>query len=387
MTVTITPITADNLPAHIAAMMGGKAPAPSKGATGNGRRIEYKEVLEILGEGNVPLNVKFESKDKFKEAGAKWNNDLRMWYCHYSLLTNPTLSDAVSSCDKENIWPELIPATAWFSNLRTVLKKEHWEKIKKTVKANGICTNCGGRGSSIDPKKKWALEAHEEWDYNDETHTQTLLTVVALCPDCHLVRHMGFANKSGLGNATKAYFGKMRGFDAESAQFHIDHEFEVWKKRSTHEWTHDLRYLEEDFGIDASYVTQETETEVSEEAIEEIEAEQEDIYNPSEITMSNLMAARKAAFAKGWKPSTAKCTYDKNTCRFHLVITDSNSGEVAFNSAENLSIPQCSEWGSNSLILVWFRLQAYKLGYNVDLTTIELIGKDSNWCICDSDYI
>ena len=55
---------------------------------------------------------------------------------------------------------ELVPDGCWYSNLRTVLPKKVWEKIRTDAKlrSNGKCTIC--------EKKTDRLEAHEKWSYN-----------------------------------------------------------------------------------------------------------------------------------------------------------------------------------------------------------------------------
>ena len=80
---------------------------------------------------------------------------------------------------------ELVPDGCWGSNLRTALPKEAWAVIRKSVlkRANGICSVCGAKSSR--------LEAHEGWDYDAERGVQKLRDIVALCPLCHSVVHIG----------------------------------------------------------------------------------------------------------------------------------------------------------------------------------------------------
>ncbi len=79
---------------------------------------------------------------------------------------------------------ELVPDGCWYSNLRTVLPKKVWEKIRTDAKlrSNGKCTIC--------EKKTDRLEAHEKWSYNEETAVQKLEDVIAVCHDCHSAIHM-----------------------------------------------------------------------------------------------------------------------------------------------------------------------------------------------------
>jgi len=81
---------------------------------------------------------------------------------------------------------ELIPESAWGENLRKYLPKEIWEKIRKEVfrKANYKCSICGKRGK---------LHCHEVWEYDDQNHILKLKGFMALCENCHLIKHWGMA--------------------------------------------------------------------------------------------------------------------------------------------------------------------------------------------------
>jgi hypothetical protein len=57
------------------------------------------------------------------------------------------------------------------------------------------CEICGGRGP------EHPVECHERWRYNDLIRTQTLVRMIALCPACHQVKHVGLANVRGKGCA------------------------------------------------------------------------------------------------------------------------------------------------------------------------------------------
>ena len=38
---------------------------------------------------------------------------------------------------------------------------------------------------------------HEVWDYDDARRVQRLVRLIALCPACHEVKHLGLAAKRG----------------------------------------------------------------------------------------------------------------------------------------------------------------------------------------------
>ncbi len=98
---------------------------------------------------------------------------------------------------------ELVPDGCWYSNLRTILPKEQWDILKKDAKrrAGGKCMICGAASSR--------LEAHERWSYNEKTETQKLEDIIAVCPDCHHVIHIGRTQLKGDEEKAENHFMKV----------------------------------------------------------------------------------------------------------------------------------------------------------------------------------
>ena len=67
---------------------------------------------------------------------------------------------------------ELVPDSCWYSNLRSQLPPEAWNKIRKKAyaRAGGKCMICGA------PTAR--LEAHEQWEYDDVNGVQDRKSVV-----------------------------------------------------------------------------------------------------------------------------------------------------------------------------------------------------------------
>ena len=67
---------------------------------------------------------------------------------------------------------QLVPDGCWYTNLRSALPKEVWDKLRRAAyaRAGGRCMICGAGGR---------LEAHEVWSYDDEKHIQKLEDIVA----------------------------------------------------------------------------------------------------------------------------------------------------------------------------------------------------------------
>lgn len=135
---------------------------------------------------------------------------------------------------------ELVPETCHCSNLRSNLKKADWDKIRKAAyqEAGYRCTVCFGKG------RKHPVEAHELWSYDMETLVQKLVDVVALCPDCHKVKHLGLSELQGYGDYARKHLAKINRWDAGTAARYEAKCFEEWKQRSMFHWSLDVTWLE-----------------------------------------------------------------------------------------------------------------------------------------------
>jgi hypothetical protein len=139
---------------------------------------------------------------------------------------------------------ELIPRTSWFRNVRSHVSASEWERLKRIVseRAGRRCEICGGRG------ERWPVECHEVFAYDDEQHVQRLARLVALCPACHEVKHIGLAGVRGHRARAVSHLARVNGWSNADAELYLEACFEQWLRRSNHEWTLDLSLLEQ-FGI------------------------------------------------------------------------------------------------------------------------------------------
>lgn len=142
---------------------------------------------------------------------------------------------------------ELVPRTCWFANVRSEVSGADWERLKRaTFKSAGYrCEVCGGRG------EKWPVECHEIWDYDDELGLQTLRGLIALCPACHEVKHIGRAEMHGRGEAARDHLARVNGWSTEEAEGYIEERFGLWYIRSERDWELEVSWLYENFGIEA----------------------------------------------------------------------------------------------------------------------------------------
>ncbi|MGC8732431.1 MAG: hypothetical protein ACP5RC_09255 [Halothiobacillaceae bacterium] len=134
---------------------------------------------------------------------------------------------------------DLIPRTAWFSNLRSELPRREWDLARRKAYslANDRCEACGGRG------RKWPVEAHKQWNFDESTGVQTLTRILALCPDCHAATHYGLAEIRGQAAAARRHLMRVNRWTEFQVDSHIHQAFVDWHRRSLRPWTLDVRWL------------------------------------------------------------------------------------------------------------------------------------------------
>ena len=153
---------------------------------------------------------------------------------------------------------ELVPQTAWWSNVRSNVTRAQWEVCKRYARAktNGVCIVCGQTGKQ--QGRKHDVEAHEIWDYDDENQIQTLVDIIPLCPMCHQVKHIGRSQmvmNEWMYRRLLVHMSRVNGWfrsvgeipptveDVRHAQFYIDKCFEIWAERSKVSWELDITFL------------------------------------------------------------------------------------------------------------------------------------------------
>ena len=150
----------------------------------------------------------------------------------------------VERCSLENrkiLTIELIPSTSHYKNVRSEVPKDKWNTIRKKVykQARECCEVCGGIG-----KEKHRIECHEIWGYDDELAIQKLIGLIGLCPDCHLVKHMGLAQIKGKEAEAKKHLAYVNDWTDEFVKKYVSEQFFVHHQRSTEQWTIDITYLD-----------------------------------------------------------------------------------------------------------------------------------------------
>jgi hypothetical protein len=196
------------------------------------------------------LDVPYGEKDAAKSAGARWDPAQRRWYApQVALLPKlarwesriPELLPGEDRSFGQGLFVDLVPSTCWFTNVRSCVDEGQWDALRSMVyrRAHQRCEACGAsRGSD-----RRRLEAHERWEYDEATYTQSLRRLIALCWSCHRATHFGFAQVTGAAAEATAHLRAVNGWSAREADAHIDRAFALWDRRSVHEWQLDLSIL------------------------------------------------------------------------------------------------------------------------------------------------
>lgn len=139
---------------------------------------------------------------------------------------------------------ELVPSTAWYSNVRSNVTASKWDVIRKKSYsiANHQCEICGDIGQYQGVNHN--VECHEIWQYNEDDKVQKLIGLISLCPFCHKTKHAGLAQMKGEGEIVINQLMKVNKMTRQEAEDYIVTAFDVWQERSNHEWKLDITMLD-----------------------------------------------------------------------------------------------------------------------------------------------
>ncbi len=139
---------------------------------------------------------------------------------------------------------ELVPKTSWYSNVRSNVSKEQWDKIRKKSYslANHKCELCGDVGTNQGYKHK--VEAHEIWHYDDINKIQKLTGIISLCPFCHKSKHVGLAQINNEEHIVINQLMKVNNISKNDALNYIKESFNIWRERNKHNWTLDISFID-----------------------------------------------------------------------------------------------------------------------------------------------
>lgn len=133
---------------------------------------------------------------------------------------------------------ELLPRSTWGINLRSKLKKEDWDEIRKECYAIAgyRCEICGGVGLTH------PVECHERWSFDKKNFVQKLRGTVALCPTCHAVKHIGRTQAVGDYKGALEHMMKVNKWSKGKATKYIDRKFKAHQLISDKHWRVDISW-------------------------------------------------------------------------------------------------------------------------------------------------
>lgn len=158
--------------------------------------------------------------------------------CYMDERRAEVLAEAMMRLGGFKLKIELVPSSCWYSNLRNAVKREVWnrQRFKSYYEAGYRCSICGVNR---------VLYCHEVWSYDDDELVQTLEGFVALCENCHMIKHIGYAGvRASEGKldyqALVKHFMRVNGCSYEDFVMARSITFKVWEERSMYDWTCEL---------------------------------------------------------------------------------------------------------------------------------------------------
>ena len=142
---------------------------------------------------------------------------------------------------------DLIPQNSWKASLSNSLTKKSWDAIRKPFIASygNRCQICGRKGTSIN-KTIQDVDTHEIWEYSrmdSKVKKQTLVGFVAVCSSCHLMFHLGFAEKIGKQQETIVRLQRLEKLSNTEKDARVAEIFKKWSVRSKYDWEIDISML------------------------------------------------------------------------------------------------------------------------------------------------
>ena len=192
------------------------------------------------------LDVPYSKNKLAKSLGAKWDWQSKRWYAPQPGMTEleqwklrPPVPAFLFKEDRffgDGLFVDLVPKSCWFTNVRFCVSETDWMRIHRMVTSRAVdeCEICG---STLH------LEAHERFDFNDSSRTQTLKRLICLCKACHLSTHLGYAKTQGQSDQAFAHLMTVNKWTEDKAIQHVKWAFKVWAKRSQVAWDLDISML------------------------------------------------------------------------------------------------------------------------------------------------
>ena len=203
------------------------------------RSVSAKKVSKMSNNQVNSITTTDERRSKTKKSSTNQSND------HHE--TNQTIEfineNRNFSDSKYKLYADLVPETAWYTNVRSIVSKQSWDKIRNIVytRAGNACEICGRSRSEI-PNNR--LDCHERWSYSEDG-VQKLERLLSLCVPCHMATHIGYWTSLSEDNYDKAisWISKVNNITAKEAKQLVKGAFDIWEERSRRKWITNVEIL------------------------------------------------------------------------------------------------------------------------------------------------
>jgi hypothetical protein len=142
------------------------------------------------------------------------------------------------------IYPDMLPENVWGSNLRGILLKADWDRLRFPVceAAESRCEVCGQPGHDPETGQPRRPDCHELWRFevSASSAVQRLARLIALCPDCHRVQHAGRALVRGELPLVVEQLRAVNAWSDSDIGLAFDNAHERYQWRSKFSWDLDL---------------------------------------------------------------------------------------------------------------------------------------------------
>jgi hypothetical protein len=195
----------------------------------------------------IYLNIPYSDRKKVKTMGAIWDPKSKKWYCNEDnelcslydkYKTDITIIGEDRTFGTNKLYIDMIPKTTYFKNVRSIFNDCDWNLIRHHIyeRVNNRCECCGRKRSKY-------LDAHERWEFNEDTQTQKLVRIIALCKLCHSATHYGHSKRRKNIDNINNHIKKINNFTDEELETHIKTAYEIWNKRNTIKWNLDFSII------------------------------------------------------------------------------------------------------------------------------------------------
>lgn len=200
----------------------------------------------------VYLDVPYDEKNEAKALGAKWDKDEKKWYSteenhaliskwgmEARIITHLDNEDRAFGGQELNI--EWTPKSCWCKKIEYAVQKCDRTRLCNYVfgRVNRKCETCGVQDAHLEYK------VHGRWSYDQQSKTQTLVRLMALCEHCFEATHFGSAHYNGRKQQVTAHLQSVRDCTKHKIETYIQDAFESMKDINQHTWTIDLSLLTE----------------------------------------------------------------------------------------------------------------------------------------------